>query len=517
MGGVQLMAIGGQVKETIMAADFDRVQSALFSLDPGMPRDDWFKVCAAVKAGLGEDGLTLFDSWSQGDEKSYDPGAVRTIWRSTNEVGGITVKTLYFMARRIGWRYNGTYQKPSAEEVAERQRRSAERNAKEEARKARLQAEAARKASQIWNAAVPATADNPYLVRKRVLPTSSFREINAKAVKEILGYTVTCREEPLVGRLLVAPIEIDGKLPSNLEFIDEAGRKPVISGSRKTDGFCTVRPLDDVAKTLVIAEGVATALSAGYPAVAALTSSNLKSVALQMCERHPAADLVVSADLIKDTGEPDPHAVDAARAVAGRLAIPDFGDGRDPSWTDLNDLLVHRGSDAVAACIASAKVPALGIETEHRETLDAGDEASPGAIDGLPIIQYDPGALPRNLDEAGSALLAMGGVYQRGSLLVRVVKIPEPRVTLSVRRHAGAHAHKARIAELEAKVKELYARFPSMWKHEDLVIGKITSDGAALITFRHAPGEVPVHHPRDAGERLVDWLLRQEGKEAKAA
>jgi hypothetical protein len=78
-------------------------------------------------------------------------------------------------------------------------------------------------------------------------------------------------------------------------------------------------------------------------------------------------------------------------------------------------------------------------------------------------------------------------------------------------------AHKARIAELEAKVKELYARFPSMWKHEDLVIGKITSDGAALITFRHAPGEVPVHHPRDAGERLVDWLLRQEGKEAKAA
>jgi hypothetical protein len=73
-------------------------------------------------------------------------------------------------------------------------------------------------------------------------------------------------------------------------------------------------------------------------------------------------------------------------------------------------------------------------------------------------------------------------------------------------------AHKARIAELEAKTKDLYAKFPSTWKHEDLVIGKITSDGAALITFAKAPGEVPVHHPRDAGERLTDWLLRQEAK-----
>jgi hypothetical protein len=81
-------------------------------------------------------------------------------------------------------------------------------------------------------------------------------------------------------------------------------------------------------------------------------------------------------------------------------------------------------------------------------------------------------------------------------------------------------AHKARILELESKVKDLYSRFPSTWKHDDLHIGKITSDGAALITFVKAAGEVPVHHPRDAGERLVDWLLRQEekkGKEAKAA
>ena len=79
-------------------------------------------------------------------------------------------------------------------------------------------------------------------------------------------------------------------------------------------------------------------------------------------------------------------------------------------------------------------------------------------------------------------------------------------------------AHKARIAELEAKRKELYARFPSAWAHGDLHIGRITSDGAALITFAKAPGEVPVHPPETAGERLVEYLLRQEHEtEAQAA
>ncbi len=80
-------------------------------------------------------------------------------------------------------------------------------------------------------------------------------------------------------------------------------------------------------------------------------------------------------------------------------------------------------------------------------------------------------------------------------------------------------AHKARIAELETKRAELHGRFPSTWGHDDLHIGKITSDGAALITFAKAPDEVPVHPPATAGERLVDYLLAQEVMpgEAKAA
>jgi hypothetical protein len=78
-------------------------------------------------------------------------------------------------------------------------------------------------------------------------------------------------------------------------------------------------------------------------------------------------------------------------------------------------------------------------------------------------------------------------------------------------------AHKSRIAELEAKTKDLYSRFQTTWQHSDLWIGRITSDGAALICFQKAPMEVPVHPPATAGERLVDYLLRQEGKPEREA
>ena len=80
-------------------------------------------------------------------------------------------------------------------------------------------------------------------------------------------------------------------------------------------------------------------------------------------------------------------------------------------------------------------------------------------------------------------------------------------------------AHKAKLAELEAKRKELYAAFPTTWTHGDMHVGRITSDGAALITFKLAPGEIPLHPFATAGERLIEFLLREEAKAetAKAA
>lgn len=68
---------------------------------------------------------------------------------------------------------------------------------------------------------------------------------------------------------------------------------------------------------------------------------------------YPDARIVVCADL----GNGQDDAERAAHAVSGRLAIPSFDDGADISGkppTDLNDMHVLSGLDAVSACIDGA-------------------------------------------------------------------------------------------------------------------------------------------------------------------
>lgn len=114
---------------------------------------------------------------------------------------------------------------------------------------------------------------------------------------------------------------------STLEFIDESGRKTALAGGQKTGCLWPTQalPKADGPEPLAIGEGVATVLSGkeacGYIAVAALSSGNLRAVAEAMRRRYPTRPLVLLADLVKATGLPDPHAVEAARAVGARLAV----------------------------------------------------------------------------------------------------------------------------------------------------------------------------------------------------
>jgi putative DNA primase/helicase len=91
-----------------------------------------------------------------------------------------------------------------------------------------------------------------------------------------------------------------------------------------------------------------------------------------MRERYPAAVIVILADLVKATGEPDPHAIEAAKVGAGRAAIPDFGSDRDPDMTDMNDLFILGGAEAVAQAIANASAPARGEHQPDEEERASG-------------------------------------------------------------------------------------------------------------------------------------------------
>jgi hypothetical protein len=45
-------------------------------------------------------------------------------------------------------------------------------------------------------------------------------------------------------------------------------------------------------------------------------------------------------------------------------------------------------------------------------------------------------------------------------------------------------AHRSKLTQLAARREELHKRIPTGWDNSDIIIGRITSDFAALITGR---------------------------------
>jgi len=350
------------------ARDYERARSALAFIPPD-DRDMWVSMGMALKDGFGEEGFDLWDAWSRQSDR-YNERDTRDVWRSLKAGRGITLGTLFHEAKAHGWRDDGTHRQPTPEELEARRRQAAERAAKEETRKSREHTEAAKKARALWADATSVREAHPYLARKGVPSVPSLREIDAGVAAAILGYAPKSRDEPLTGRLLIVPVKIGGEL-STVELIDEAGCKSALFGGAKAGGYWDAQPLpegDGAGLTLLIGEGPATILSAieatGYLAIAALSCGNLPAVAREMRERFPAAALVILADLVRATGEPDPHAIEAARAIGGLVAVPDFGENGPGDATDFNDLHRARGAESVRGCVERATSPGGGEDPQ---------------------------------------------------------------------------------------------------------------------------------------------------------
>jgi putative DNA primase/helicase len=359
-----------------------------------IPPDDrkiWIRLGMAIKAELGEAGFPIWDQWSSTSDK-YQAREAAAAWRSFKHDGGVHIGTLFHYAKQYGYRCEGTYKSTASPkgQTAESHRAAVEVVAKEKAEIAQEREDTALKAMAIWKAATEAKADHPYLKRKRVSPIATLREIDAGVAAKILDYPAKSSRQQLSGRLLVVPVKQGNKL-STLELIDGDKRKTALAGrGTKSGGYWATEPLLETVGTLLIGEGVATVLSSreasGYPAIAALSAGNLLAVAKAMREHYPAATLVILADLVKASGAPDPHAIEAARSVGGKLAVPDFGATRDPDWTDFNDMAVMCGAAAVERAIANATLleeDTFG-EWPKPQPLTAKVEPEPYPIDALP-------------------------------------------------------------------------------------------------------------------------------------
>lgn len=238
-----------------------------------------------------------------------------------------------------------------AEESACRQREAAAKAARQ-AEQAKLRADAANLADALLAAGVPATAGNPYLLRKGITTApANAVTLEAAAVAALLGYPPRSKGEPLAGEILILPVTIDGEL-TTCELIDPNGRKSAIAGGRKAGGCWLPAPIPPAAEVIAIGEGCATVCTAaeatGWPVVAALAAGNLPAIARQIRTAHPGARVVILADLTKDTREPDRHAVEAAAAVGGLLAVPALSSEEGTDW---NDYAAVRGPEAVRAAL----------------------------------------------------------------------------------------------------------------------------------------------------------------------
>lgn len=242
-------------------------------------------------------------------------------------------------------------------------------------RKAR-QAEAAEKAAAIWDEAAPAPDDHPYLVRKG---------IQAHGAR-------------LHNGALLIPMREGGELHS-LQFIGADGAKRFLAGGRVAGCYFSIGSTQG-AGALCIAEGFATGATVhqatSQPVAVAFNAGNLKAVAQAMRDRFPALTLIVCADDDADTeGNPGLRkASEAARAVGGLLAVPDFGPDRPMGATDFNDMATTCRMDAVRDAIKNAAAPdtdgpgnvSAGESWPEPQPLAAKVGPEPYPLDALPDI-----------------------------------------------------------------------------------------------------------------------------------
>ena len=218
----------------------------------------------------------------------------------------------------------------------------AEFKAKREADRVASQQVAAEKAEDEVGTYADASADHPYLVRKRIEPH---------------GIKID-----RAGRLVVPVSDNQGEILS-YQTIDAEGNKRFLKGGKIEGGFYELR---GNRKVIFIGEGFATCASihqaTGFTTLVAFDCGNLAKVAKSAKEMFLGSRIVICADNDQFTeGNPGiAKAKAAAGLVFGEIVYPTFNESDLPSKpTDFNDLHTLQGIEAVKEQIERVALPAI--------------------------------------------------------------------------------------------------------------------------------------------------------------
>lgn len=322
--------------------EVDRGRSALFSLDPGCSRDGWLRILMAAKAaGIPFDEV---HEWSQRGANYLSERDCRSVWRSIRPDGGIKAGTLFAMARDSGWHDNSR----SGEQNSRRRewRGKSSKRPQEPPQASGRGEHPTIDFAAVWGASEPATDAHPYIARKLGL---------ALGLRVYRGPLVIARHA-LDGALLVPAYDAEGRLQSwqaipaapggkklNATGASMSGARFVVGGAIRDDG------------PVYLCEGIGAAWSAHQastrPAVCCFGAGNIERVAVDLHARHPGAKLVIVADRGKEA-----DAERIARAMGGAwIELPETW----PSNSDVNDLHLREGLQAVADVMAQETIPTM--------------------------------------------------------------------------------------------------------------------------------------------------------------
>ena len=192
------------------------------------------------------------------------------------------------------WKPENSERHQMTPEQREQIKQLSEQAAKEREQK---QAQAAKRAKELWDSYPEATDDTPYLQRKGVT-----------------SHGLRCDGDRLVIPVLDAKLKIAG-----LQYIDDAGGKKFLPGTKKKGSFFVIDPNSmREAHTINYVEGYATGASyfadLGQPVVVCFDAFNLSPVAETISGYFPQAKHVFIADF-DDSKTGEQEAVKAAQVV----------------------------------------------------------------------------------------------------------------------------------------------------------------------------------------------------------
>jgi phage/plasmid primase-like uncharacterized protein len=362
--------------------------------------------------------------------------------------------------------------------------------AEREAEEAQRHAEAAARADAIWRD-IPPCSEHPYLDRKGV---------RAHGVRLSRGN-------------VVIPVRDAEGLLHSLQFIGEDGGKKFLFGGRIRGGYCAIgRPAD----VILVGEGYATCASAheasGYPVAVAFDCGNLRAVAEALRAKFQSARIVLLADDDYLTvGNPGvTRAEEAAGAIGGVIAVPEFGSARPNGFKDFNDMVKFAGAAAVKEVIEAA----LAVKPEPFITGAAQSDPVPEIAD-FPVMAPEAfvglaGDIVRMIephtesDPAGLLLSAhafFGNCVGRGPHYL--VESTQHGLNLFVLKVGDSS--KARKGTGEGRVLSLFRNVDEEWASQRLHTG--LSSGEGVIWEVRDQITKMVKEGKGAGASLVEEVV----------